>query len=60
MEALEAELDSLNTEKVQLEALFASGTVIDGIDDKSQRYIEIKELIDEKELQWLELSEIGY
>jgi hypothetical protein len=28
-------------------------------DSASRRYTEVKSLIDEKELQWLELSEIG-
>lgn len=55
-EALTDELDALNAEKQEIEAFFASGTA-DGIAEKSQRYAEIKELIDEKEMRWLELSE---
>jgi len=55
-EALEAELAKLNAEKNELEDFFASGQGED-VATKSQRYTEIKDLIDEKELRWLELSE---
>ncbi len=58
MESLEAELHSLNEEKQQLESLFASGQTVEDIENKSRRYTKVKDLIDEKELQWLELSEI--
>lgn len=58
MESLEVELKSLNEEKHQLESLFASSQSVDDIEAKSRRYTEVKDLIDEKELQWLELSEI--
>ena len=56
-EALTVELDELNAEKVQLDALFNSGTEIADIVEKSNRYNELKDIIDEKELRWLELSE---
>ncbi|MDE6196354.1 MAG: ABC-F family ATP-binding cassette domain-containing protein, partial [Muribaculaceae bacterium] len=59
LEALESEMEALNAEKADIEAFFASGSQ-DGADDfdsKSQRYAEIKELLDEKEMRWLELSE---
>lgn len=56
-EALEAEIESLNEEKTQIEALFQSGADADEIMKKSARYEEIKTLLDEKELRWLELSE---
>lgn len=56
-EQLTTELEQLTAEKKQLDALFASGEQIDGIEEKSRRYTELKDLIDEKELRWLELSE---
>ena len=58
-EALEVEIESLNEEKTQIEALFQSGADADEIMKKSARYEEIKDLLDEKELRWLELSEKG-
>lgn len=57
MEQLTAELDTLNKEKDALEALFNSGETISDIAEKSRRYTELKEIIDEKEFRWLELSE---
>ena len=57
MEALTAELDKLNAERSELETMFASGDAIADIEAKSARYNELKDLIDEKELRWLELSE---
>ncbi len=57
LEQLTTELEKLTAEKQQLDALFASGEQIDGIEEKSRRYTELKDLIDEKELRWLELSE---
>ena len=60
MESLEAELETLGTEKQELEALLAGGTDdYQRIAEASARYRELSELIDEKELRWLELSEIG-
>lgn len=56
-EALTEEIDELTTEKATLEAIFNSGDVVDDIVGKSARYEEIKALLDEKELRWLELSE---
>lgn len=57
LEQLEAELETLNTEKAALDALFNSGETIADIAEKSQRYTELTALIDEKEMRWLELSE---
>ena len=57
LEALTQELESLNQEKRELETLFDSGAAIDDIASKAARYEEVKNLIDEKELRWLELSE---
>ncbi len=56
-EALEAEIEQLNAEKADLDRLFNSGETIDDVAAKSQRYTEISELLDEKEMRWLELSE---
>ena len=56
-ESLTAELDDLNKEKSALEELFNSGAIIDDMAVKAKRYNEIKEIIDEKEFRWLELSE---
>lgn len=55
-EALGQELEALNAEKDEIEAFFASGSS-DGMSEKAQRYAEIKDIIDEKEMRWLELSE---
>lgn len=56
-EALEAEIEALNAEKAELDRLFNSGENISDIDVKSARYTELVDIIDEKEMRWLELSE---
>ena len=56
-EALEEELKSLNDELSALESLFQSGSTIENIAEKSARYEQLKCIIDEKEMRWLELSE---
>lgn len=56
-EALTQEIDTLTLEKNQLEALFNSGAEIDDITTKAARYSELNEILDEKEMRWLELSE---
>lgn len=56
-EALEEELKSLNDELSALESLFQSGSPIEDIAEKSARYEQLKSMIDEKEMRWLELSE---
>ena len=57
LEQLTADLELLNAEKDSLDALFNSGSEIPDIIEKSARYNELKDLIDEKEFRWLELSE---
>jgi ATP-binding cassette subfamily F protein uup len=57
LEQLTQDIESMNNEKSQLDALFASGETINDIAEKSARYDELKTLIDEKETRWLELSE---
>ncbi len=57
LEQLAADLEALTAEKAELDALFASGETIADVTAKAARYEQIKQLIDEKELRWLELSE---
>lgn len=56
-ELLTIEIEQLTTEKDELDILFNSGKEIHDIIEKSAKYNELKELLDEKELRWLELSE---
>lgn len=58
-EQLEGEIEELTAEKKELEEFFASGASAspDDFKTKNQRYNEINELLDEKEMRWLELSE---
>ena len=58
LESLTEEIDLLTEEKKSIEAMFASGTPLEDADGVSRRYNELTELLDEKELRWLELSEI--
>ncbi|MBR3831489.1 MAG: ABC-F family ATP-binding cassette domain-containing protein [Muribaculaceae bacterium] len=56
-ELLTIEIEQLTTEKEELDLLFNSGKEIHDIIEKSARYNDIKQLLDEKEMRWLELSE---
>lgn len=56
-EALTIEIDQLTNEKNELEALFNSGQEINDVETKAKRYSELKDILDEKEMRWLELSE---
>ena len=56
-EQLTVEIDELSAEKKALDTLFASGEVITDMDQKSARYSELQDLLEEKEMRWLELSE---
>ena len=58
-ESLTEEIDTLTAEKQQLDQLFASGEAIPDIAEKSARYTEITALLDDKEMRWLELSELS-
>lgn len=59
-ERLEREMAQLEQERTDLEAALCSGTLsIEELTEKSRRLPEVKELLDEKEMRWLELSEIG-
>jgi ATP-binding cassette subfamily F protein uup len=56
-DALEAELERLNAEKADIEALLAAGTAsYEQIRNASERYEALKTELDAKETRWLELS----
>jgi len=57
LEQLNADMEALNKEKAELDALFASGETLDDVAAKAARYQQVKDLLDEKEMRWLELSE---
>ena len=60
LEALEGELSRLEAEKAELETSMSSGTMApEDLLASSRRYSEVKDLLDEKEMRWLELSEIA-
>ena len=56
-EELTKELDSLNNEKQEIETIFSNGSNTADLDRLAKRYNELKNIIDEKEYRWLELSE---
>ncbi len=59
MQQLESDMEKLNTEKTTLETALNSGTLdTEELVKSSQRIAEIIDLLDEKEMRWLELSEI--
>ncbi|MFR9534039.1 MAG: ABC-F family ATP-binding cassette domain-containing protein [Rikenellaceae bacterium] len=56
--ALEKDMESLETEKAEIETALGSGTLsVDELTKKSQRIAEIIDQVDEKTMRWLELSE---
>ena len=57
LEQLNIDIEALNKEKAELDALFASGETLDDVATKAARYQEVKDLLDEKEMRWLELYE---
>lgn len=57
LEALTEKIANLEQEKSQLEQIF-TGAASGDINEASRRYDEVKRIIDEKELRWLELSEL--
>lgn len=57
LEALTADIASLEEEKKHIERIFA-GEAEGDINSAARRYDEIKNTLDEKELRWLELSEL--
>lgn len=60
MEQLEKDMDNLNQEKREIENALNSGSLVPAeLLEKSQRIAIIIDSLDEKEMRWLELSEIG-
>jgi len=58
-ETLGKEIDALEQEKKDIEEALSSGTLTtQEIIDKSKRLPVVNELLDEKSMRWLELSEI--
>ncbi len=59
LKALDEEIPRLEAEKADLEAKLSSGTLSPvQLQEASTRYGELQSLLDEKEMRWLELSEI--
>ena len=59
LEQLEKEIESLETEKTTISEELNSGTLNNSqLHDKSNRFGEITDLLEEKEMRWLELSEL--
>ena len=56
-EDLTESIERLTKEKEELFNLFNSGEQIDDVETKASRFEEVKDLLDEMELRWLELSE---
>lgn len=56
-EELTKSIERLTKEKEELFNLFNSGEQIDDVATKASRFEEVKDLLDEMELRWLELSE---
>lgn len=57
-EQLGSDIEALTAEKDSIEARFNSGEQLDDVMALSARYEEVKNLLDEKEMRWLELSEL--
>ena len=58
-EQLEQDIAALEAEKQSIEEALCSGTLsVDELTEKSKRLPELADLIDEKTMRWLELSEI--
>ena len=59
-EQLTKDIEALEKEKAELESALASGSLTnDELISKSQRFQDITNLLDEKELRWLELDELN-
>lgn len=56
-EELTESIERLTKEKEELFNLFNNGEQIDDVATKASRFEEVKDLLDEMELRWLELSE---
>ena len=59
-EQLEKEIAELEAEKKAIEEALCSGTLsVDELTEKSKRLPQLTDLIDEKTMRWLELSELA-
>ena len=59
LKPLEIDMESLNSERTELETALSSGTLsLEKLLEASRRVAEIIDILDEKEMRWLELSEI--
>jgi ATP-binding cassette subfamily F protein uup len=58
-ETLSDEIDRLSDEKKSLDEIFNSGQTIENVAELSARYDELTRMLDEKEMRWLELSELA-
>lgn len=59
LEQLSKEIEELESEKTKIEEELCSGTLsVEDLTTKSKRLPEIKDLLDEKEMRWLELSDV--
>lgn len=58
LEALTADIEALTARRLELEAMFNSGEVINDMAQLSREYSDLKEALDDKEMRWLELSEL--
>ncbi|MBR1881613.1 MAG: ABC-F family ATP-binding cassette domain-containing protein [Muribaculaceae bacterium] len=58
LEALTEEIAALTSEKEALDALFASGETLSDVAVQAARYEQVKTLLDEKEIRWLELYSV--
>jgi len=60
LETLEKDIAALEAEKKALETALCSGTLsVEELTEKSKRLPQLQDELDEKEMRWLELSEIG-
>lgn len=58
-EQLTKDIKALETEQKEIETALCSGTLsVEDLTEKSKRLPEIKDELDEKEMRWLELSEL--
>jgi ATP-binding cassette subfamily F protein uup len=58
-EQLEKEIAALTAEKAEITAKLSGGDIpFDQLDQLSRRIGEVTALLDEKEMRWLELSEL--
>lgn len=60
LEQLEKEIEALETEKLEISNELNSGTLDNNqLHEKSNRFGQITDLLEEKEMRWLELSELA-